>query len=318
VDTPIISIKGLRKVYHSHVAVNYLDLDIRQGEIFGLLGPNGAGKSTTILMMLGLTEPNAGSILVDGINPQIHPVKVKKLVGYLPDNIGFYEHRTGLDNLVLVAELNGFSYSEALDRANNLLATVGLKEVSSKKVSTYSRGMKQRLGLADTLIKNPKIIILDEPTLGLDPTGVKEFLSLIQELSKKENLTVLLSSHHLHQVQEVCNRVGIFVKGNLIAQGDVKDLAEQLFGNNGITTTLLDTGLNDTDEISSIKAKLLNIAGIDRTDMNGNLIAIHHSFPSNTPLIKALTNREVPIRQILQKGYGLDDIYSYYFEENRL
>lgn len=316
-DTPIISIKGLRKVYHNHIAVNHLNLDIYRGEIFGLLGPNGAGKSTTILMMLGLTEPIAGSILVDGINPQIHPVEVKKLVGYLPDNIGFYEHRTGLDNLVLVAELNGYSYNEALDRSKNLLATVGLKEVGNKKVSTYSRGMKQRLGLADTLIKNPKIIILDEPTLGLDPTGVKEFLSLIQELSKKENLTVLLSSHHLHQVQEVCNRVGIFVKGNLIAQGEVKDLAQQLFGNNGITT-LLDTGLNDTEEINAIKSKLLNIEGIDRTDMNGKQIAIHHSFPSNTPLIKALADREIPIRQILQKGYGLDDIYSYYFEENRL
>lgn len=316
-DTPIISIKGLRKVYHNHIAVNHLDLDIHKGEIFGLLGPNGAGKSTTILMILGLTEPASGSVLVDGINPQTHPVDVKKLVGYLPDNIGFYEQRTGLDNLVLVAELNGYSYNEALGKAKDLITTVGLKEVGNKKVSTYSRGMKQRLGLADTLIKNPKIIILDEPTLGLDPTGVKEFLALIQELSKKENLTVLLSSHHLHQVQEVCNRVGIFVKGNLIAHGKVQDLAHQLFRNNGVTT-LLDTGLNDTDEINAIKSRLLNIDGIEHTDMDGKQIAIHHSFSSNTPLIKALADQEVPIRQILQKGYGLDDIYSYYFEENRL
>lgn len=315
-DTSIISIKGLRKVYHHHVAVNHLDLDIQRGEIFGLLGPNGAGKSTTILMMLGLTEPTAGSVQVDGINPQTHPVEVKKVVGYLPDNIGFYEQRTGLDNLVLVAELNGHTYNEALASAKNLLATVGLKEVGNKKVSTYSRGMKQRLGLADTLIKNPKIIILDEPTLGLDPTGVKEFLSLIKDLSKKENLTVLLSSHHLHQVQEVCNRVGIFVKGNLIAKGEVSDLARQLFGNNSLTT-LLDTGLNNIDEIALIQTKLKNIEGIDRTEISGKQIVIHHSFKSNTPLVKILAEQEIPTMQILQKGYGLDDIYSYYFEENK-
>ncbi|ADY53832.1 ABC transporter related protein [Pseudopedobacter saltans DSM 12145] len=315
-DTSIISIKGLRKVYQNHVAVNHLDLDIQRGEIFGLLGPNGAGKSTTILMMLGLTEPTTGFVRVNGINPQTHPVEVKKMVGYLPDNIGFYETRTGLDNLVLVAELNGYKYNDAFTRAKNLLETVGLKEVGNQKVSTYSRGMKQRLGLADTLIKNPKIIILDEPTLGLDPSGVKEFLSLIRDLSKKENLTVLLSSHHLHQVQEVCNRVGIFVKGNLIAKGEVKDLAQQLFGTDSMTT-LLDTGLNNHDEIESIKNKLQNIRGIDRTEINGHQIVIHHSFNSNTPLVKILAKQEIPIMQILQKGYGLDDIYSYYFEENK-
>lgn len=311
--TPIIEIKGLRKEYKQHVAVENLELDIYPGEIFGLLGPNGAGKSTTILMMLGLTEATSGSIRIDGIDPQRDPVAVKKMIGYLPDNIGFYEHRTGIENLTLIAELNGFPRKEAKERAYKLLERVGLTDVAEKKVGTYSRGMKQRLGLADTLIKDPKIVILDEPTLGLDPTGVKEFLQLIQDLSQKDNLTVLLSSHHLHQVQEVCSRVGLFVRGKLIAQGNVQELARQLFSQQS-SQTEVSVALYEMERLQDLQKALENIDGVSEVTRNGNQFVVSHSFPSTSPIVRQLVDQQIPILRLQQKSYGLDDIYAYYFE----
>src|SRR5699024_8320738 len=225
----IISIKDLTKVYDGQSAVDHLSLSIQQGEIFGLLGPNGAGKSTTILMLLGLIEPTEGNIRVCDINPITNPIDVKKRVGYLPDDLGFYQNMTGMENLLYTASLNGMSRKEAKKRANELLEIVGLTDASHKKTGKYSRGMKQRLGLADVLIKDPEVIILDEPTLGIDPEGVREILQFIKQLNKDQQITVLLSSHHLHQVQEVCDRVGIFVDGQLLAQGNIDDLASQLF-----------------------------------------------------------------------------------------
>lgn len=316
-ETPIIEIKGLRKLYKKHIAVDNLNLNIYPGEIFGLLGPNGAGKSTTILMMLGLTEASAGQIRIGEIDPQRSPVEAKRKIGYLPDNIGFYEHRTGLENLVLIAELNGFAHKQAVERAHILLKQVGLSDVANKKVGTYSRGMKQRLGLADTLIKKPDIVILDEPTLGLDPTGVKEFLKLIQNLSRQDNLTVLLSSHHLHQVQEVCSRVGLFVKGQLIAEGEVQDLAKQLFAEQQPETSLT-VDVKDESILETIQTVLGEITGIVQVKREKNNFFLSHTFDTTAPIISTLMERQIPIESIQKKQYGLDDIYSFYFEGNTI
>jgi ABC-2 type transport system ATP-binding protein len=227
----IIELVDLTKKYRSFTAVDHINLAVRKGEIFGLLGPNGAGKSTTILMMLGLTEPTEGSAKVCGIDPTRHPIEVKKRVGYLPEDVGFYDDRNGLDNLVYTAMLNGISEAQARIKAFELLKRVGLdKEAWTKKTGKYSRGMRQRLGLADVLIKSPEVIILDEPTSGIDPQGVRAFLELIVELRDEQGLTVLFSSHNLHQVQQVCDRVGVFKEGKLLAQGDIASLSEQSFG----------------------------------------------------------------------------------------
>ena len=182
-------------------AVDQLTLSVYRGEIFGLLGPNGAGKTTTILMLLGLCDPTAGKIKVCGIDPTFQPLLVKEKVGYLPDEVGFYENLSGLDNLLFTAALNRIPPSTARQRAQALLEQVGLTERAHTKVQTYSRGMKQRLGLADILLKEPEIIVLDEPTNGIDPEGVRELMALIKELSRERGMTVLLSSHHLYQVQ---------------------------------------------------------------------------------------------------------------------
>jgi ABC-2 type transport system ATP-binding protein len=226
----IIELINLTKKYRSFTAVDHINLRVEKGEIFGFLGPNGAGKSTTILMMLGLTEPTEGQAKVCGIDPARNPIEVKRKVGYLPEDVGFYDDRTGLENLVYTAMLNRISKAEAIEKAKILLQRVGLGDVNGKKTGKYSKGMRQRLGLADVLIKSPQVIILDEPTSGIDPQGVRAFLDLIIELRNEHGLTVLFSSHNLHQVEQVCDRVGIFVHGKIRAVGSIRDLSQQLFG----------------------------------------------------------------------------------------
>lgn len=223
---PIIEMTGLTKRYNRFTAVDRIDLNIREGEIFGLLGPNGAGKSTTILMILGLTEPTGGKVSVRGINSTTHPVEVRRRVGYLPEDVGFYEDMTGFENLVYTAELNGISRGEAKEKAVELLHRVGLGEELKKRAGQYSKGMRQRLGLADVMIKNPEVIILDEPTSGIDPAGVQDFIRLIQQLSDETGLTVLFSSHHLNQVQTVCDRAALFNQGRLLTVLDINDLKD--------------------------------------------------------------------------------------------
>ena len=229
-DERVIALTDLTKQYGRFTAVDRICLTIRKGEIFGLLGPNGAGKSTTILMMLGLTEPTSGSVEICGIDSTRHPIEVKRKIGYLPEDVGFYDDMTGPENLIYTARLNGISDAEAKVKALELMEHVGLAGQMKKKTGKYSRGMRQRLGLADVLIKNPEIIILDEPTSGIDPAGVREFMDLIHQLSHEEGLTVLFSSHHLDQVQQVCNRVGLFSSGKLLADIELTEQQKKEHG----------------------------------------------------------------------------------------
>ena len=221
---PVIVLTELTKQYGTSIAVDHIDMSVQRGEIFGLLGPNGAGKSTTILMMLGLTEPTSGHVEICGIDSTTHPIEVKRKIGYLPEDVGFYDDMTGLENLLFTARLNGIPASDAAVRAEKLLDRVGLGTQRKKKTGKYSRGMRQRLGLADVLIKNPEIIILDEPTSGIDPAGVQEFIDMIHTLSREENLTILFSSHNLDQVQKVCDRVALFDRGKLLSLIDIGEL----------------------------------------------------------------------------------------------
>ena len=228
-EPPIVA-EGLTKRYGDLVAVDNLDLELRRGEIFGLLGQNGAGKTTTILMLLGLTEPTAGSARVMGLDPARDALLVKRQVGYLPDSVGFYGDMTGRQNLRYTARLNGLRGGAAEATIDEALAHVGLGERAESRADTYSRGMLQRLGIADALVKDPEILILDEPTAAIDPIGVVEILQLLRQLVTERGVTVLLSSHLLTQVQSVCDRVGIFAAGRLIGLGTVPELAA-LFGN---------------------------------------------------------------------------------------
>lgn len=321
---PVIELLGLTKKYENLVAVDHLDLTIYKGEIFGLLGPNGAGKSTTILMMLGLTEPNSGTAKVCGINATRFPVKAKKVVGYLPDNVGFYDNMTGLENLVYVARLNNQPLKLAKENAMYLLKRVGLADAAKKKTGKYSRGMIQRLGLADVLIKDPEIIILDEPTLGIDPRGVREFLDLIVQLSQEEGITVLLSSHHLHQVQQICDRVGLFVKGKLIAEGNITTLSNRLFSGDPYIIEAAVHAPESNGLISSLEQQLLETEGIKSVVFSpplsplqgkGGLLKISCLQDLSATIAKTIVNAGVALTGLTKKEYGLDDIYQRYFEK---
>ena len=226
----IIQAEGLTKTYGNQVAVDHLWLDVMEGEIFGFLGPNGAGKTTTLLMLLGLTEPSEGRARVLECNPTREPIRVKRQIGYLQENMGFYEDLNARQMLAFVAELNGLDAHEAASRTEQALLEVGLQGEADKRIEAFSRGMRQRLGFAEILIKNPKIAFLDEPTLGLDPEATNRIIELIQRLCREKNMTVLLSSHLLHQVQKICHRVGIMIKGRLVACGPMAQLASEKFG----------------------------------------------------------------------------------------
>ena len=272
-DNPIIELKGLTKCYGTLKAVDDLNLSIQKGEIFGLLGPNGAGKTTTILMMLGLTEPTSGSVNVCGYNATTNPISVKRKVGYMPDSLGFYDNMTALENLIYIGELNGIPSSAVRGKAIEMLRLVGLKQDDlNKKTSEYSRGMKQRLGLADVLIKQPDVIILDEPTLGIDPAGVKDFLELIRTLSRKQKLTVLLSSHHLHQVQQVCDRVGIFVGGKLLVEGNLDTLSKNVFNNKSYEVQV--TVQDDPNMVRKHHAEILTLESVQEVLLKDQTIDV--------------------------------------------
>ncbi len=225
-----IETHGLTKRYGEQVAVSELNLAVEQGEIFGFLGPNGAGKTTTLLMLLGRSEPTAGWARVGGFDPTREPLQVKRIVGYLPENVGFYDEMTPAQNLEYVARLNGLDPRDVRPKITALLEQVGLSGDAHKRVGAYSRGMRQRLGIAEVLLKDPQVVFLDEPTLGLDPDGTQRMLDFIVGLGREKGITVFFSSHLLDQVQRVSDRVGIMLKGRLVAAGPIAELAKQKLG----------------------------------------------------------------------------------------
>lgn len=314
INDPIIQLKGLTKCYGKKKAVDGLNLEISKGEIFGLLGPNGAGKTTTILMMLGLTEPTAGTVHVCGYNATRDPIAVKRVVGYMPDSVGFYDNMTAMENLLYIARLNGLPNHEIRKKTMETLALVGLAGDCNKKTSTFSRGMKQRLGLADVLIKEPSVIILDEPTLGIDPTGVKEFLALIKQLSRQQGITVLISSHHLHHVQQVCDHVGIFVNGKLEAEGTIDTLSGSLMNDGSYTTTVsLAAPIAQPWPHMPIFSKMSAVKEVSVLDKDLVFTCTRDITPA---IVRMLVENGYDITGVHKKEYGLDDIYQKYFENN--
>ncbi|HKJ31699.1 MAG TPA: ABC transporter ATP-binding protein [Balneolales bacterium] len=307
---PLIDIKELTKDYGENRAVDHLNLSIGKGEIFGLLGPNGAGKTTIILTLLGLSEPTSGTITVKGFNATSEPLKVKKITGYLPDEVGFRDNSTGRESLIYTALLNGIPHKEAAELADELLEIVDLSEVGSKKTKTYSKGMKQRLGLADVLMKRPEIIILDEPTVGIDPKGIIDFLDLIRDLSKNRGITVLLSSHLLHQVQIICDRVGILVEGQLRAVGNIKDLAKQLFDHEETSITVEVKPI--TEEMIQ---KLTEDERIKDIQEERDTIILKGSKNLVPDISKTIIESGGDLYRISCKEYGLDEIYHHYFKD---
>ena len=306
---PLIQADGLSKVYGDFTAVDGVDLAIGEGEVFGFLGPNGSGKSTTILMMLGLTEPSGGTVRVCGLDPARDPLAVKRQVGYLPESVGFYGDMTGADNLRFTARLNAIPRPVAEERVANLLAMVELADAANQPVAQYSRGMRQRLGLADVLLKEPRLVILDDPTLGLDPTGVVWLLGLIEELSAERGIAVFLSSHQLHEVQRVCHRVGIMSRGKVVLQGTVADLTAQTdAGGFGVTLSVDGAG-------EALDAALAALPGVRSATRSGGEIAIESEVDVRAEAAAAVHASGARLLGLRSRERALEDIYLRYFRD---
>jgi len=305
---PVLQARGLTKHYGKSVAVDGLDLEVRKGEVYGMLGPNGSGKTTTILMMLGLTEPTAGSARVLGFDPVRQPLEVKARVGYIPDEVGFYQRLTARENLIYTAKLLGLSRAEAARRAASALERVGLAEVADARVGTYSRGMRQRLGVAEVLVKEPQVIIMDEPTLGLDPDAARRFLGTIRDLSE-QGITILLSSHLLHQVQEVCTRVGLFHRGRIRLEGTVHELARQVLG----AGFRVEVRVHDAAE--SLQRRLRTLPGVHGVEVVGERLVLKTSDDLRPQVAEAVVGHGSQLYALDLIRPSLDEVYASYFEE---
>jgi ABC-2 type transport system ATP-binding protein len=305
----VIEAKGLTKDYGGAVAVDHVSFTVGRGEIFGLLGPNGAGKTTTILMLLGLTEISGGEISVLGFNPAREPLSVKRRVGYLPDTVGFYDNLTAADNLRYTARLIGFKKAEREQRIADALERVGLAEQAEKRVGTFSRGMRQRLGLAEILMKGAQIAILDEPTTGLDPHATAELLGIIRGF-KAEGVSVLLSSHMLERVQSICDRVALFSSGKIALMGTVPELGREVLGG-GYVVDIEADGAGLVERLALIPG----VSGVERTGIGKlRLHADRDVRPEAAAEIVAMQGR---LKFLGVQEPSLDAIYTRYFENKR-
>jgi ABC-2 type transport system ATP-binding protein len=319
-----IRTRALSKRYEDLVAVDRLNLDVQRGEIFGLLGQNGAGKTTTILMLLGLSEPSGGRASVVGFDPTRRPLEVKRHVGYLPDSVGFYGGMTGRENLRYTARLNGLVHDEAEARIDAVLEQVAMSDRADTKTETYSRGMLQRLGIADALVKDPSLLILDEPTTAIDPIGVVEILELLRSLAREREMAILLSSHLLSQVQSVCDRVGIFAAGKLIGVGTVPQLARR-FGEDSARIEVAFEGLGEAGvaekTLAALKAlpKVRDVVPAERPTEPWILMAEEDEGMRVREAVLSTSAREgfrlTSIREVMP---SLDDIYRQAVQEHGL
>jgi ABC-2 type transport system ATP-binding protein len=306
----VVETVDLTKAYDNTKVVDGLNLRVGEGDLFGFLGPNGAGKTTTILMLLGLTEPTSGVAYVCGYNSTREPLKVKRISGYVPERVGFYEDLTARYNLIYTARLNGINEELAEKRVDESLDIVGLSGVAGHAVGTFSRGMKQRLAIADLLIKAPKLAFLDEPTSGIDPEGVNQMLDLIARIAREQGMTVILSSHQLNHVQRICNRVGIMVEGRIVVEGLLDQLGREAFGGGQIKIEVKLSEIT-SDIIDRIK-RVKGVVGVDRT---GDLLRVNCVKDLRPKIAKAIVDGGGSLIEMKVQSYALEDIYMKYFTE---
>jgi ABC-2 type transport system ATP-binding protein len=290
----VLRTKGLVKRFGEILAVDGLDLEVRRGEVVGLLGPNGAGKSTTIGMVLGLVAPTAGTAEVRGHDVRTQRAEALRSVGAMLEVTSFYPYLSGRDNLSAIAILRG---GGALARVDPLLARLGLAQRGASKFRTYSLGMRQRLGIASTLLADPAVVILDEPANGLDPAGQREIRGLIRELSA-EGRGVLLASHLLYEVEQVCDRVLVIKKGKLIASGTIADVTRR--------GSYFEIRVSDPARAAAALRELPSIGEVRRTATGLDVIA---DPERGAELNRALASAGVYASAIVPRASSLEDVF---------
>jgi ABC-2 type transport system ATP-binding protein len=302
----VIEAEGLTRRYGDAAAVDAISFAVARGEVFGLLGPNGAGKTTTILMMLGLTDVSDGTVRVLGFDPRREPLSIKRRVGYLPDAVGFYDHLTARENLAYTARLLGLAAAEREPRIAAALARVRLSDVADARVGTFSRGMRQRLGLAEIVMKRAEIAILDEPTSGLDPQSTEEFLEMIRAL-RADGVSVLISSHLLDRVQRVCDRVALFQAGRIVLIGTVAELARQVLGS-GFAVEIEAAG----EALEPKLAAIPGVSAVERPEPQRYRLLADRDVRADAA--RAVVSAGGELRRLSVDEPSLDAIYNRYFQ----
>lgn len=305
----MISVKHLTKYYGSHLAVDDISFEITEGHVYGFLGPNGAGKSTTMNILTGCLSATEGEVFIDGHDIFEEPDAAKRCIGYLPEHPPLYMSESPIDYLRFVGEAKGLHGADLMEQINEVIERTGISSVKYRRISTLSKGYKQRVGIAQALLGNPKVIILDEPTVGLDPIQIMEIRDLIKELGKTH--TVIFSSHILSEVQAICDRILMIAKGKLVAFGEPEDLRRQLLSPNEILLTTdapgeaLDTLLSPVPHITQITP--------DTSDSAHTVAHIksdcENIYDFSSGIFRAFAASEYVIYEMTLKRGNLEDVF---------
>ncbi len=289
----VLELKNVNKTYGKRKVIDNISLEVKEGEIYGFLGPNGSGKTTTIKMILRLISSDSGEIKVNGYDVKKQFEKAMECIGAIVENPDMYKYMSGIDNLKLHARIRNIDEQ----RVNEVLEMVDLKDRKKEKVSKYSLGMKQRLGLALTLLHKPKVLILDEPTNGLDPAGIKKLRDILKEIAHKENVAVFVSSHILSEMQLMCDKVAVIDSGKIVKIEDMSDETNEI--------EVVDIRVEDIEKsIQTIKERF----GIEATKKEHS-IEINISTESLPEVVKELAMADVKIRAVIPKEHNLEDIF---------
>ena len=310
---PALTVEGISKAFGSTIAVRDLSFEANSGEVIGLLGPNGAGKTTAIRVLSTIYPPTSGRFAVAGI-PHTKPSAIRPLIGVLPESAGYPLHQSGEEFLRYYARLFGHAAGRAREIADVLLMEVGLAERAASSIATYSRGMRQRLGVARALVNAPSVIFLDEPTLGLDPAGQRQILALIRNVARERGTTVILSTHFLDEVEEVCSRVIIMNRGDVIAEGTVADIKRRAAPRTArvrVPEEMLDRAL-------SAMGQAHGVTGVDPVEGERGWLAVAFEHGATdgergvaNSAIRSLLDAGVPILSFELEGGRLSDAFLY-------
>jgi ABC-2 type transport system ATP-binding protein len=306
--TPAVETEDLRKQYGSFVALEGLTLSLDAGEVLGVLGPNGAGKTTAIRVLTTIFAPSRGRFSIAGV-PHTRPSEIRRRVGVLPESAGYPARQTGEEYLRYFARLYGHSRASAGALAEELLTQVRLFDRRHSLIAGYSRGMRQRLGIARALVNDPQVVFLDEPTLGLDPAGQRQVLALVRQITAERGATVLLSTHLLAEVEEVCSRVVILNRGRLVADGTVAEIARRAAAPRSARLRVA------AEHVERARVTLSRSAGIERVEpangQLGSLVALLDGAgsPAMNDALRDLADAEVPVLAFELEGARLSDAF---------
>lgn len=306
----IVETQKLTKAYGDFVAVNELDMEVKRGEVFGFLGPNGAGKTTTVLMLMGLSVPTKGTAIVGGHDIVEASRDVRRVASILPEYSSLYGELTAWENLDYIGKLNDQPKEDRENRIAEMLDIVGMSKWADNKLESFSRGMKQRLGIASTLMKDPRIVFLDEPTIGLDPVATREVRELIMKLNRDKDLTVVMTSHLLNEIQITCSKIGIINRGKLILLESMENLNKIMSGGEDrrvefrLTETPPDL-IRDLEAVKGIKSV---------TQENGRLFVYGH-VDCDLEVSKTIVSHGAYILMMKPREYTLEEIFMKYYQQ---